>query len=159
MRYDPKTFEHRVPVDDTELDREISPPAKARSEGLPFPSGPYYAAPSTPDLPAAVGGLIATSYVSLIGALALATTGSALSTFAIIIAAFFIVVFFTVPRIFLGVEPKSGGRPRLDQFFREGMVTLTGHSSGPAALVQMLIVPVSLTLGVFAMGVIVAMNF
>jgi 3-oxoacyl-(acyl-carrier-protein) synthase len=36
------------------------------------------------------------------------------------------------------------------------METLTGHSTGGAALVQMLIVPVSLTFGILAMAVAAA---
>jgi hypothetical protein len=37
------------------------------------------------------------------------------------------------------------------------MVTYTGHFTGGAALVQMLIVPISLTAGALAIGVIVAL--
>ena len=40
---------------------------------------------------------------------------------------------------------------------RDGMNTLTGHSTGGAALVQMMIVPVLLTFGVLLMGVAAAM--
>ena len=43
-----------------------------------------------------------------------------------------------------------------DGFLREGMETMTGHSTSAAALVQMLIVPVMLTLGIAAMGVAAA---
>ena len=35
----------------------------------------------------------------------------------------------------------------------KGLDTLTGHSTGKDALVQMLIVPVLLTLGLLAMGI------
>ena len=159
MRYDPKTFERHQPADDGALERVIPQPIAAPPELLPCPSASYYAAPAAPDVPASVGGLIAASYVTLIAALAIATTGSPLSTFAIVIAAFFVVMFFAVPRIFFGVEPQGGRRPALGQFIRDGMDTLTGHSSGSAALVQMLVVPVCLTLGVIAMGVIAAVNF
>jgi hypothetical protein len=47
-------------------------------------------------------------------------------------------------------------RPGLGKFLKRGMETLTGHSSGPAALVQILIVPIFLTLAVLAMGLIIA---
>jgi hypothetical protein len=159
MRYDPTTFERRQPVDDATLEQVISQAPTAPSELLPCPTAPYLAAPSAPDVPGAVGGLIAASYVTLIGTLAIATTGSSPSIFAIVIAAFFVGMFFAVPRIFFAVEPKSGRRPRLGQFIREGMDTATGHSGGAAALVQMLVVPICLTLGVVVMGVIVAINF
>ena len=116
----------------------------------------YRATSAAPDVPAAVGGLIAASYAGLIGALAVATAGSAESIFVIVIAALFVVAFFTVPRIFFAVEHESGVRTSFDTFLRNGMNTFTGHNSGKAALVQMLIVPVLLTLAVLAMGITIA---
>ena len=116
----------------------------------------FRATPAAPDVPAAVGGLIAASYAGLIAALAVATIGSAESIFVIVIAALFVVAFFTVPRIFFAVERDSGVRASFDDFLNKGMDTLTGHNSGKAALVQMLIVPIMLTLGVLAMGITIA---
>ena len=112
--------------------------------------------PAAPDVPAAVGGLIAASYAGLIAALAIATVGSGESIFVIVVAALFAVAFFTVPRIFFAVEHDSSVRATLDQFLRKGINTFPGHNSGKAALVQMLIVPVMLTLAVLAMGIIIA---
>ena len=116
----------------------------------------FRATPAAPDVPAAVGGLIAASYAGLIAALAVATVGSAESIFVIVIAALFVIAFFTVPRIFFAVERDSGVRATLDEFLRNGMNTFTGHNSGRAALVQMLIVPILLTLAVLAMGITIA---
>ena len=116
----------------------------------------FRATAAAPDVPAAVGGMIAASYAGLIVALAVATVGSAESLFVIVIAALFVTTFFTVPRIFFAVERDSGARASFDDFLRKGMTTFTGHNSGKAALVQMLIVPVLLTLGVLAMGIIIA---
>ena len=116
----------------------------------------FQATPAAPDVPAAVGGLIAASYAGLIAALAVATVGSARSIFVIVIAALFVVAFFTVPRIFFSVERDSGVRASFDDFLTNGMNTFTGHNSGKAALVQMLVVPVMLTLGVLAMGITIA---
>ena len=116
----------------------------------------FRATPAAPDVPAAVGGMIAASYAGLIVALAVATVGSAESIFVIVIAGLFVTTFFTVPRIFFAVERDSGVRTSLDAFLRDGMDTFTGHNSGKAALVQMLIVPVLLTLAVLAMGIIIA---
>lgn len=112
--------------------------------------------PAAQDVPAAVGGLLVAAYASLIGAFALATVGSAESLYVVTISALFVVTFFTVPRIFLGVEPKAGKRPSFDRFMRDGLETLTGHSTGAATLVQMLIVPVLLTFAALAMGVAAA---
>jgi hypothetical protein len=112
--------------------------------------------PSAPDVAAGVGGLIAASYGGLIAAFAVATAGSRESLFMITISALFVVAFFTVPRLILAQEPKTGRRPSFERFLAEGMETLTGHSTGGAALVQMLIVPVFLTFAILAIGVAAA---
>ena len=115
---------------------------------------PFMPTPAAPDVPAAVGGLIAASYFTLLGAFAVATVGSAESILAIAVCVTFMIAFFTVPRLFFGVEPKSGRRPSFDRFMREGMDTLNGRCGGRDALIQMLIVPVLLTLAVIAIGIV-----
>ena len=112
--------------------------------------------PAAADVPAAVGRMIVMAYAALIGAFAAAAAGSAESVYVITISALFVVAFFTVPRIFLRVEPKNGSRANLYRFMRDGMQTYTGHNSGPAALVQMLIVPVLLTVAALFMGIAAA---
>lgn len=116
---------------------------------------PAHPAPAAPDMPAAAAGLLAASYAALIAALAWATAGSGSSIFAIAIAALFVVIFFTVPRIFFALEPNGERRVSFDRFLSQGIDTFTGHNSGKATLVQMLIVPLLLTLGVLAMGITV----
>jgi hypothetical protein len=116
----------------------------------------FHATPAAPDVPAAVGGLVAASYAGLIVALAVATAGSGQSIFAITISALFVLMYFAVPRILFAVERDSGVRASMDVFLRSGIITYTGHNSAKAALVQMLIVPVSLTFAVLAMGVAIA---
>lgn len=149
----------------TSIDVAAVWPAAAQFAPLPVPeiehaiAEDFRAAPSTPDLPVAVGKLIVTAYAALIAAFAFATIGSRESIFMIVVAALFVVAFFTVPRIFLRTEPKSGRRPTFERFLSQGMSTLTGHSSGRDALVQMLIVPVFLTLGVLAIGIAAAFIF
>ena len=153
MRYEPDTFEHPQPLDETAVTflavSALAPPVREHER-----SGMVAA----PDVPASVGGMIAGSYAALIAALFIGTAGSASSIFAIIIAGLFVVVFFTVPRIFFAVEPMSERRPGLSSFLKSGMQTMTGHSSGPSALTQMLVVPVFLTFGVLAMGLIAALT-
>jgi len=112
---------------------------------------------AAPDVPAAVGGLIAGAYAMLLATFVLATVGSAESIFAVAIAAFFMLMFFAVPAIFFHIE--SGRRPTFERFLAHGMDTLTGRTSAGAALVQMLIVPVSLTFGVIAIGIAAALIF
>lgn len=155
VRHAPDTFERHQAMDGTKIawltSATIASLAVSDEE-------PFRAAPAAPDVPGAVGGMIAGSFTALIGALFIATAESASSIFAIVIAALFVAIFFTVPRIFFAVEPTITPRPGLSQFLDHGMATLTGHSSGPAALVQMLVVPVFLTLAVLAMGLIIAVT-
>lgn len=111
---------------------------------------------AAPDVPAVVGKMLIGAYGGLLSAFTIAMVGSAHSIFAIVIAAVFMVAFFTVPILFLKEEPGSGANPSFDRFMRDGMSTLTGKSSGKDALVQMLIVPVFLTCAALAMGVTAA---
>jgi hypothetical protein len=138
-----KTF---PPVVETTVPRTTASPAP-----LPFRS-----AAAATDVPTEVGALLFTSYLALIGALALATAGPGESKFALVIAALFVVAFFTVPRLFLAQEPVDGARATMDQFLARGMETFTGHCSGQAALVQMFVVPVLLTLGVLSIATVIA---
>lgn len=129
----------------------LSPPPAP--EAVPETVEDFAPTPAAPDVPAAAGAMLVASYAALIGAFALVTMGSAQSILAIAICAFFVAVFFAVPRVFFAVEPAQGRRIGFDRFLRGGMETLTGHSSGPAALVQMMIVPVLLTCGVLLIGI------
>ena len=116
-----------------------------------FQTGPT---PAAPDIAPGVGGLIVTAYVGLVLVLLTFFTGSLAALFAVVIAAGFVAIFLAVPRIFFAVEPKAGRRPSLPEFMEKGIDTLTGHSGGRDALLQMLIVPVLLTLGLLVMGIV-----
>jgi hypothetical protein len=115
--------------------------------------GKFCSEAAAPDLPPAVGRLIAGAYVALIGVLAATMARNAESAFVISIAALFLVAFLSVPRIFLAIEPETTRRPSMSAFLERGMQTATGHLSGRGALVQMLVVPVLLSLGVLAIGI------
>ena len=138
---------HQRALDKGSYDKVDAPLIATGQEHVQAPT------PSAPDIPAAVGGMIVAAYAGLVAAFAIATVGSAQSIYAVTIAALFVVAFFTVPRIFLAVEPKERKRSSFDRFMLDGIQTLTGHNSGSAALVQMLIVPVSLTFAALAMGI------
>jgi hypothetical protein len=133
-------------VVETTADEDIASPA----------SVPFRSAVAVPDVPAAVGILLFTCYLALIGALAIATAGPGESKFALVIAALFVGAFFAVPRLILAQEPPDGARVTMDQFLARGMETFTGHHSGRAALVQMFVVPVLLTLGILTIAIIIA---
>lgn len=109
-------------------------------------------ATAVPDMPKAAGVLLIASYAALMGAFLLTIHG-ARAEFAIIISLFYLAMFFGVPAAVLGIEQDGARRPELGEFLERGIVTATGHISGAGALVQMLIVPALLALGVLAMGI------
>jgi hypothetical protein len=108
---------------------------------------------AVPDMPHAVGRLIVAAYAALIGVLAITMARNASTAFVIAIDVAFVVAFLSVPAVFLGIENDSATRPNLHRFLNDGIQTATGHLSGSGALVQMLVVPVLLCLGLLAMGV------
>jgi hypothetical protein len=124
-------------------------PAAAQAEEAPFAATPAMA-----DVPTGVARLIVAPYVALILVFFALFANSALAAFSIVICAFFVGMYFGVARIFLAVEAAPGHRPRFARFMHVGLDTLTGRSSGRDALLQMLIVPVLVTLGLAAMGII-----
>jgi hypothetical protein len=154
--------EAAIPTADVHYDESVWPVLSRARASLRVvePSVIQAAAPASraaaalPDVPGVVGTLLFTSYLALIGALAVATTGPGESRLSIVIAALFVVAFFTVPRLFLAQEPMEGRRVTMDQFLAQGIDTYTGHCSGSAALVQMFLVPVLLTIGVLSIAII-----
>lgn len=115
-------------------------------------------APMMPDVPPSVGYMIFGSYLGLVAALAFATVARGPSALAIAIVLFFVAMFFAVPRIMLAQEAGHDRRPTLESFLARGMVTYTGHSTGAAALIQMLVVPIALTAGVLAIAAVIALS-
>ena len=109
-------------------------------------------AAAAPDMPKAAGVFLILAYAALMSAFAITIHG-ARADFAILIGAFYLAMFFGIPALFLGVERDGTRRPDLVQFLDRGIDTATGRISGGEALVQMLIVPALLALGVFAMGI------
>jgi hypothetical protein len=126
----------------------------APAKPLAAVEAPFVATPAMADVPSAVGGLIVGSYAALILVFFGLFASSPLALFSITICAFLVAMYFAVPRIFLAVEAAPLGRPSFDRFLRTGLQTLTGRCGGRDALLQMLIVPVLLTLGLAAIGVI-----
>ncbi len=114
----------------------------------------FRSAPAMPDVPVGVGRMIVACYVAMVIVFALGLGGARDINFALTIVGLFVVIYFTLPRILLGVAPSSGTRPSLERFLSEGMMTNTGWTGGKAALVQILIVPVCLMLAAIAMMVI-----
>lgn len=149
MRHD--QLKHRDDFDVVEIAVNDGPagPAVAEVE-LGLARHPQTA---VPDMPVAVGRLIVAAYVGLIGVLALTMARNASTAFVIAIDVALVVAFLSVPAIFLGVENDRSIRPGLNRFLKDGVQTATGRLSGGGALVQMLVVPVLLTLGLLAIGI------
>jgi hypothetical protein len=124
------------------------------AEAAPAEAAPMRPMPAAPDVAAGVGTLIIASYAALILVFFALFTGSATALFVVCISAGFAIAFFTIPRIFFAIEADPSRRPSLPAFMHKGLQTATGHSSGRDALIQMLIVPVLLTLGLAAMGIV-----
>lgn len=109
-------------------------------------------APAAPDMPKAAGVMLIAAYGALMGAFVVTIHG-ARADFAMVIAIFYLAMFFAIPAAFLRMEGHRTRRPDLVQFLDRGIDTATGRISGGGALVQMLIVPTLLALAVFAMGI------
>ena len=109
-------------------------------------------AAAAPDMPKAAGIFMIASYAALMGAFVVTIHG-ARADFAIVIACFYVAMFFAVPAIFFGVEDDRVRHPSLLEFLDRGVDTATGRISGGGALVQMLIVPVLLAFAILAMGI------
>ena len=131
----------------------LAEPAREAEEAFAPVAEPAVPTPAALDVAAGVGGLIVAAYAGLILVFFAFFAGSPLAAMAVTIAALFVAIFFAVPRIFFAIEPAASRRPTLTAFMHEGIDTLTGHCSGRDALVQMLLVPVLLTLGLLAMGI------
>ena len=109
-------------------------------------------AAAVPDMPTAAGAFMIAAYAALMGAFVVTIHG-ARADFAIVVAAFYLAMFFAIPAVFLGIERDGARRPDLREFLDRGIETATGHASGGGALVQMLIVPVLLAFAILAMGI------
>jgi hypothetical protein len=120
-------------------------------------AAPFRAEAATPDVPASIGLMLFAAYLGLIAALAIATSGPGESRMVLVIAGLFVAAFFAVPHYLFAQEPTGGARPDLSQFLATGMRTFTGHCTGGAALVQMFVVPVALTIGMLAIAVVIAL--
>ena len=131
----------------------LAEPASSPAAVVPVETAPAERTAAAPDVPAGVGGLIVAAYAGMILMFFAFFTGSLLATMVVTISAGFVVTFFTIPRIFFGMEPGGKPPPSLNMFMDKGLATLSGHCSGRDALVQMLLVPVLLTLGLLAMGI------
>lgn len=128
---------------------EIAPGAPLAQIEAGLAAGPT---PAVPDLPPAIGRAIVAMYSGLILIFALTMGRSSEAGFMIAISALYVAIFFTVPRVLLGVEQDRSRRPDLRRFMAQGIATATGRMSGGAALAQIFAVPVLLTFAILTIG-------
>ena len=144
MRYEQIAIQDSYHVADVSLHSDVALPQAA----------PFRSAPAAPDVPVGVGRLIVASYAGIVAAFAIGFGGDRETNFALIVVAIFVAIYLTIPRIFLGVEPRQDRRPSLNRFLSQELMTHTGQTGGKAALVQILVVPASLIFAATAMSVI-----
>jgi hypothetical protein len=128
-------------------DAAIQHPLSEIEQGIAGPTS------AVPDVPASVGTMLVLVYATLIAVFFLTMAGTRESAFMIAISAIYVTMFLGVPRLFLHVERDATRRPSLARFLAKGIDTHTGHMSGAAALAQMFVVPLLLTLAILCMGI------
>jgi hypothetical protein len=79
---------------------------------------------------------------------------SSSALFMVVVSTFYAVVFFGVPYTFWRINPKRASpRQGLHEFLRTPFETMYGVVSGREALLQVIMVPLAVTLGGIAMGI------
>ncbi|MGV8840885.1 MAG: hypothetical protein ACWA6X_11345 [Bauldia sp.] len=109
-----------------------------------------------------VFGLAIGSYGAMVLALWLLFVTDVQTVLSLLICTAYFGMYFGVPVAMYRIARKSGRREppagSLGRFLRGDLETIAGNLSGWSALGQVLVIPVSLTLGLIAMGVILKMT-
>lgn len=108
---------------------------------------------ATPDVPAAVGWMILGVYALIMSSFLLLFARDMEAGFMVAVSGVYFIVYLGVPVVFFRTEARSGNVD-LKRFLRDGLQTWTGHVGGYEAIVQMLLIPLALTIAVTAIGII-----
>jgi hypothetical protein len=109
------------------------------------------------DLPPCVHGLTVGVWAVFFVVLFATFWSSASAIFNIAVATAYAAVFFGLPAVMGRMHPeRPRAQPTLAQFLKGRFETLYGPVSGVDALLQILVVPVSITAGAIVMGIIIA---
>lgn len=119
----------------------------------PFVRPPLMGEAAVPDLPREVGLMILGSYGAIMAAFLALFMRSEDAAMMVVISTLYVVIYLTVPAIFLKTEGRSGRRS-MAAFMADGIETWTGHVGGRAALVQILSIPLTIALAVTAIGIV-----
>ena len=132
-------------------------PALLRAEAQIVPPPPARACQDHSfELP---GGLYAAMAALLFGFLAVLAAGLATPGLVVPMAInfIFLIAFFTVPAMFVGLAGENGRSNSWHRFMRQGIETATGHASGREAAVLMLMLPAFIFCWSIAIVVIAAL--
>jgi len=123
----------------------------------PIPEkSPVMGEKAAPDEPAAVGFLILASYGMMLTVMFLGYAHGASATMVVTISMLYICIYLAVPTIFMRIE---GATPMpLQRFLASGLETWTGHVSGKNAIIQILTIPVAITLALAAIATVAAVK-
>jgi hypothetical protein len=108
---------------------------------------------AAPDVPAAVGWMILGVYALIISAFLLLFARDMEASLMVAIGAVYFTVYLGVPAVVFRTEARSGAID-LKRFLRDGLDTWTGHVGGYEAIVQILLIPVALTVAITTIGII-----
>lgn len=108
---------------------------------------------AAPDVPAAVGWMILGVYALIMSSFLLLFARDMEAGLMVAVSGVYFTVYLGVPTVFFRTEARSGDID-LKRFLRDGLQTWTGHVGGFEAIVQMLLIPVALTVAITAIGII-----
>lgn len=123
---------------------------------VPAPA-PVLGEAAAPDVPAAIGWMIVGVYATIMTLFMVTFSGSAEAVMVTGISALYLAIYLAVPAIFLRTEPASG-RVDYRAFLARGMHTNTGHVSGREAAIQMLTIPVAISVAVAGICLVVTLT-
>lgn len=108
---------------------------------------------AVPDVPAAVGWMILGVYALIVSSFLLLFARDMEAGLMVAIGGVYFTVYLGVAAVFLRTEGRSGDID-LKHFLKDGLHTWTGHVSGFEAIVQILLIPVALTIAITTIGII-----
>jgi hypothetical protein len=108
---------------------------------------------AAPDVPVAVGWMILGVYALIMSSFLLLFARDMEAGLMVAISGFYFTVYLGVPAVIFRTEAQSGDVD-LKRFLKDGLHTWTGHVGGYEAIVQILLIPVALTIAITAIGII-----
>lgn len=143
----------------TALRKEIDTPLMDQGDPMPVPASPVAQAEAwrhPADMPVAVHKLALACWAAFLAVFWITFGISGNAEFMVAISTVYAIVFFSVPAILTSMFPAEKREHRdLPAFLNGRFDTLYGPIGGFDALVQVIIVPLALTLGGIAIGFII----